>query len=89
MKGVPIDNALTVARHLDRNGGATLEELAAEACISEASAKRLLHVMREQLGMRIEWTGQPGVAGGEYVLEDWGILDDKRVLREGGSGELR
>lgn len=74
--------ALEVCAYLERFGGADIEELARQAGVSIPSAKRLIRVIREELGARIVWYRDPHDRGGVYRIHDWGYLDRDRVLRD-------
>jgi len=72
--------------HIARNGSVAMPELlevAREAgCpVSKPTLNRLLTDAEYHLGVRVRWSKNHQTPhGGEYVVEDWGILDSGKVL---------
>jgi hypothetical protein len=79
-RNVPLASTLRLIRRIDRKA-ATMAELTDELDVSAATVKRTIRAARELLGVCIEWDGAPGVAGGKYVIRNWGALDRGRLRR--------
>lgn len=67
---------LEVLRAVATDGERTTPELAELAGVSRPTLVRLLADAEHTLGVRITWSR----AGG-YVIEDWGVLDRRAVVR--------
>lgn len=74
-----LDLLLRLLVEVARHGGMNAPALAEEFCCSVATVKRLIRVAREELDVEIAWH-RFDRGGGEYSIEDWGLLDGARVL---------
>ena len=78
---VNIPAMLVVLRHLARHGGVASPELREITGLSRATLCRLFVDAEEALGVRIAWRLDMSIPShGEYHIEDWGLLDSRRVL---------
>lgn len=78
---VNIPALLVVLRHLARNGGVASPELREVTGMSRATLSRLFVDAEEALAVRVAWrTDMTMPSHGEYHIEDWGVLDSRRVL---------
>jgi hypothetical protein len=77
---------LVCLAYIARNGGVAMPELlevAREAGwpVSKPTMNRLLTDAEYHLGVRVRWSKNHQTPhGGEYVVEDWGMLDPRKVL---------
>lgn len=72
---------LAILRHLARNGGVAIPELIEITGRSRATLNRLITDANTLLGVRIEWRRDHTLPSrGEYSIEDWGLLNNRRIL---------
>lgn len=67
---------LEVLRAVDDDADRTAPELAAMVGVSRPTLVRMLADAESALGVRITWERGRG-----YVIEDWGVLDRRAVVR--------
>ncbi len=85
-RGVNARQLLPLMAHISRHGGVAAPELievAAQAGLpmSRPTLFRLIADAELHLGVRIIWRRDHTLpSGGEFSIEDWGVLDAKRVL---------
>lgn len=78
---VNIPALLVVLRHLARHDGVASPDLCELTDLSRATLCRLFVDAEEALGVRVVWrTNMTMPSHGEYHIEDWGLLDSRRVL---------
>lgn len=78
---VNIPALLVVLRHLARRGGVASPELREVTGLSRPTLSRLFVDAEDALGVRIIWRLDMSLPShGEYHIEDWGLLDSRRVL---------
>lgn len=78
---VNIPALLTVLRHLARNAGVASPELREITGLSRPTLTRLFVDAEAALGVLIVWRPDMSLPShGEYHVEDWGLLDPRRVL---------
>lgn len=78
---VDIPALLTILRHIARHGGVASPELQELTGRSRATMSRILADAQDSLGVKIVWRMDMSLPShGEYSIEDWGILDSRRVL---------
>jgi hypothetical protein len=68
----------TLARH-DGVGVPALERVTG---LAEQSLVRIIKEARDQFGVNIAWRGDSTLPhGGEFLVEDWGVFDRRKVLQ--------
>lgn len=78
---VNIPALLAVLRHLARNTGVASPELREITGLSRPTLTRLLADAEVALGVLIVWRPDMSLSShGEYRIEDWGLLNPRRVL---------
>jgi hypothetical protein len=72
---------LTVLAYLSRHGGVTVDELAELVGVSYRSITRLIAAARG-FGVKITYVRERhDQTVGEWVVEDWGVFDERSVRR--------
>lgn len=81
---VDVDVMLGALAYISRHSGVTTVELAGEMGVSERTMRRVLQVARDRYRVAVHYVAEPrpGLPNhGELTLDDWGVLDGKRVRR--------
>lgn len=73
-------DALRMLALIASRGGVTTDLMAAELGLSRSTIKRYLSASRQAFGVVTSWNQQGFEGGGEYAIEDWGVLDGRKVL---------
>lgn len=82
---VNIPALLVVLRHLARRRGVASPELREVTGLSRPTLSRLFADAEDALGVRIVWRLDMSMPShGEYHIEDWGLLNPRRVLARKG-----
>ncbi len=85
---------LACLAHISRHGGVALPELVDVAKdsgwpTSRATLNRMLTDAEYHLGVRVRWRQDHTLpSNGEYWIEDWGVLDSRRVLSRVSSRQI-
>jgi hypothetical protein len=85
--GINTPLLLVCLLHIARHEGVAIPELlevtaAAGFPVSRSTLNRLLSDAEAHLGVRVRFRRDGHMpAGGEYWIEDWGVLDERKVLR--------
>lgn len=78
---VNIPMLFKVLRHIARNGGVAGPELREVTGLSRPTLSRLFADAEIALGVRVAWRWDMDMPShGEYHIEDWGVLDSRRVM---------
>lgn len=78
---INIPALLIILRHLARQGGVASPELRDLTGLSRPTLTRLLADAEAALGVRITWHPDMSLPShGEYRIEDWGMLNPRRIL---------
>jgi hypothetical protein len=87
---INVELLLVCLAHIARHGGVALPELlkvakAAGMPVSRPTLNRLLTDAIHHLGVRVLWRADPRMPSrGEYWIQDWGVLDSRKVLAHVG-----